>query len=195
MPNWVTNHLTIIGEPAELVKLKDQLAQKRINQHYNLMTNEFETVEENSPFSFWNIVKPVDIENYFDKPSRDQTHPNHWYKWNNENWGTKWDACDVEIEDVDDSHIVYKFQTAWSPADPALIKLSEQFPDLEMSLEWQEEQGFGGEILYTEGNGVEISYYDYKCWECDEIYKSIDEVKFDEEEGRHLCAHKTQDDQ
>lgn len=38
-----------------------------------------------------------------------------WYDWCCENWGTKWNACELRI---DDNFI--SFQTAWSVADPIL---------------------------------------------------------------------------
>lgn len=36
-----------------------------------------------------------------------------WYDWCRENWGTKWNACEVYISDN-----VIAFQTAWSVPDP-----------------------------------------------------------------------------
>ena len=38
-----------------------------------------------------------------------------WYDWHRDKWGTKWNACEVYI---DDNHI--SFQTAWSVPDPIL---------------------------------------------------------------------------
>lgn len=191
MPNWVYNNLSISGFPAVVKEVKQQLSKKYITQHLNYLTGDIEKVESDSPLSFWNIIAPTDIDNYYDQKDKDQSHPNHWYKWNTANWGTKWDACEVEVVEEDIDFIAYKFNTAWSYPESALLLLSEQYPELEISLDWLEEQGFGGTIEFTNGQSCEVSSYEYKCWECDEIYSFISLAKFDED-GQHKCEYKMQ---
>jgi hypothetical protein len=41
-----------------------------------------------------------------------------------------------------------------------LVALSEQYPNLHIELEWEEEQGFGGTFVFTEGNVTETNWYD-----------------------------------
>ena len=54
-----------------------------------------------------------------------------WYNWRIQNWGTKWDAYEV---DIDDSELEYGFEvtfdTAWSPPEEICHAIKEQFDDL-----------------------------------------------------------------
>lgn len=37
------------------------------------------------------------------------------YEWCVSNWGTKWDACDMDYDQIDDNSVSFSFDTAWSP--------------------------------------------------------------------------------
>ena len=52
-----------------------------------------------------------------------------WYDWNCQNWGTKWDACNVEITRDDEDYLEICFDTAWSPAAPVIEKIRELYED------------------------------------------------------------------
>ena len=57
-----------------------------------------------------------------------------WYNWRNANWGTKWDAYSLEIEDDEmPNGFAVTFETAWSPPEEVHSAISEQFDDLSMS--------------------------------------------------------------
>lgn len=58
-----------------------------------------------------------------------------WYEWSIANWGTKWNA--YEVQRVSDE--VIKFQTAWSMPAKWLEKLVEQFPNETISIRWADE--------------------------------------------------------
>jgi hypothetical protein len=55
----------------------------------------------------------------------DQLMPD-WYEWRLENWGTKWDVCEVEIDEdcleySDDKKVAwfsFRCWTAWAPPVP-----------------------------------------------------------------------------
>ncbi len=51
-----------------------------------------------------------------------------WYEWSVRNWGTKWDAYDVDWKSAKSSSGMLRvnFQTAWSPPLPALVALCEK---------------------------------------------------------------------
>ena len=65
------------------------------------------------------------------------------YDWCLNNWGTKWGICCSEIssEKITDnkSEIVYSFQTAWSPGQQVILKMSELFPMLSFNWFCEEE--------------------------------------------------------
>ena len=57
-----------------------------------------------------------------------------WYSWRLANWGTKWDAYEV---DIDDSELEYGFEvtfdTAWSPPEEICYAIKEQFDEVSVS--------------------------------------------------------------
>jgi hypothetical protein len=57
-----------------------------------------------------------------------------WYNWRNANWGTKWDAYSLEIDECDmPNGFEVTFETAWAPPEEIHSAISEQFDDLSMS--------------------------------------------------------------
>ena len=75
-----------------------------------------------------------------------------WYSWSIANWGTKWNA--YSIESIDDISI--KFQTAWSSPLLVIKTLSKQFPNVEMMIEYADED-FGyncGRTVFKEGEEI-----------------------------------------
>ncbi len=140
MPNWVYNNIIISGDSEKVEAVKAQL--DATTQKPETETTSYTT--ENPIFSFWNIVRPSasDFEAY-----RDQG----WYDWNVTNWGTKWDASDVEVTDNEPGLWSVYFQTAWAPPHEALVALSDQHPEVSIRNEWREEQGYGAYQEYLAG--------------------------------------------
>lgn len=56
-----------------------------------------------------------------------------WYGWCCDNWGTKWNACDVSISGESATTLIYEFDTAWSEPTPVLQALSGKYPDIDIS--------------------------------------------------------------
>ena len=186
MPNWVYNAVSIYGNASDIAKLKSQLNQPFTVKHtnFNVETGKFEeklTNYTNPVFAFWNIVKPTDMDAYYGpQPEVDLTKPitfssDHWYDWNVRNWGTKWDVAvsedekypETELMEENANNLIYRFNTAWSYPEPAVMKLAEQYPDLTFNLDYEEETGWGGEIEYRLGDRHVKQDYDSKCRECD----------------------------
>lgn len=162
MPNWVFNTVTIRGNNKTITEMKEKL-----NTSYETLYDDIfnegqqKIVQHNEPiFAFWNIVKPDDMQAYAKQPNN--THLD-WYNWNCEHWGTKWDASEPRIEEEVTNKIVYYFETAWAPPDPAIRLLSEQHPNSKITLEYEEEGGWGGKINYEKGWIVSQYQYQYRC--------------------------------
>lgn len=187
MPNWVFNHLTVKGDSKDIDVVKAQLNSPFSKEHtsWNPKTQTLDkstTTYSNPVFAFWNIVRPTDLYTY-----AQQSDPNadpkvawsgdNWYDWNIRNWGCKWDVgiaddnhfVDTSMDELKDGGVQYNFDTAWSPPSEAIEKLSSQHPNLTFKLYYEEEQGWGAEVEYINGEGKVILEYDDKCHECDEI--------------------------
>jgi hypothetical protein len=186
MPNWVFNSLLIEAEPQVISKIKAQVSAPYETEHLDWRTNQpvKEMVEQ--PFSFWNVIKPTNLEAYHDKPGVKQEldNPDHWYSWNNRNWGVKWEAKDVYENDTDESMLSYNFDTPWGIAEGVMLELSRQYPTAKLSLEFEEEQGWGGEIAFTNGESEVITEYETKCRQCDayNTFESCDKCE------NYLCS-------
>lgn len=57
-----------------------------------------------------------------------------WYGWACDVWGTKWGAYDTAL--TEDG---LRFQTAWSTAPKVFVKLSELFPEVQMRIDFADE--------------------------------------------------------
>jgi hypothetical protein len=127
----------------------------------------------NPVFAFWNIVKPDNLEQYWEVVGTGAPYsPDNWYDWNVRNWGTKWDVAvspdeafpDTRMEDYevsgDFASVMYHFQTAWSPPIEALQELSKQYPDVCFTYRYEEETGWGGTGGFNAGHYEETEYWD-----------------------------------
>lgn len=181
MPNWVSNGLTLSGDPQLVKEVKERLA----------APTPIRTEEQQNEFSFWNIVAPADIDRYqMTVGSNDMDNYNHqdnWYNWNNRNWGCKWDASGVSRHENEDGTVYYEFETPWSPPLEVIEKLSEQYPSLKINLRFTEEQGWGGIVEFLDGEQEVLDEWDIpethaealKVWgECGNCHYSGDEAEY-----------------
>ena len=201
MPNWVSNTLTIEGNPDSVIKLKNQMNKpftQMVEARGDLNWVLKERTYTNPIFAFWNVVAPTDLEQYHSSCDVEgMKNPDNWYNWNNRNWGTKWDvavADDQQYASTElykdepngENHVlVYGFETAWSPALTVLETLSSQYPDLLFTLNYKEETGWGGEMELLKGETISESEYNWQCYECD--YEEMDEPPYCEECEFDVC--------
>ncbi len=73
-----------------------------------------------------------------------------WYSWHCEFWGTKWNAFCLEVLDTD----TIRFQTAWGAPDPIFGKLSRMFPDVEVLVHSEYEDGGIVDSIYKNGEVI-----------------------------------------
>lgn len=78
-----------------------------------------------------------------------------WYDWSVKNWGTKWDAYDTEVIDLDESgeRLNLRFDTAWSCPKPVFTKLAKDY-GVKIFVLWQDE-GDDQIVSYKFGKGVQ----------------------------------------
>ena len=172
MPNWVFNHLTIKGSEEDITKVKAQLNKPFTRQ---FKEDDEPTLYSNPVIAFWNIIAPPEdkIDEYFGvhgyadgKKQGDSEY--NWYNFNRNKWGTKWDIGvadkvrypETELQEETNTKLHYKFDTAWSAPTPVIEELSRQYPELEITLSYEEEGEWGGEIEYLDGEEVSVTEYD-----------------------------------
>lgn len=205
MPNWVYNTLTVdaTANPEAGWQLREQLNKSYTLKHHTLTENGFEQVEvtySNPVLAFWNVKRPSEdvLDEYFGKeplPKDPAKKSCHWYDWNIRNWDTKWDVGvpdgneypNTTLEVSEDGHtFTYRFETAWSPALAIVQMLADQYDCLDFTYHYEEEQGWGAEIEYTQGTICTMSEWDIPqshsdeydrkghCSSCDSIGEEYD---------------------
>lgn len=112
-----------------------------------------------------------------------------WYEWSIRNWGTKWNSCNTFLSE--DGKSVY-FDTAWSPAVPAIEKMARMHPNVRITHEYAEEQtGFmSGRYVYENGLAVEENQFDPYSKEAYEmsfdLWGNEEDYDFDEKIGNYV---------
>jgi len=96
MPNWTSNSVLFVGKEKQLKTLQTMLKSK------------------DNEFDFNNIIPmPKNIfRGNLGKEEEEKYGKNNWYDWSIDNWGTKWNACNTEVEQRDGT-LMYRFETAW----------------------------------------------------------------------------------
>jgi hypothetical protein len=125
MPNWVYNSLSIKSTNTRDIA--------KLEEKFDL---------QNNNFSFQKII-PIPEEE------------NNILDWAIEKWGTKWDASEIKYNKTSDLESICFFATPWSPPLFVLEELARQNPEIEFTLEFEEEQGFGG-VLEIKPTGTEV---------------------------------------
>lgn len=126
MPNHVTNIVVLKGADDEIKRLRQEV----MRQEYGLGSIDFEKI----------IPMPADIfrGNLGLKEREIYGHKN-WYDWSIVHWNTKWNAYGTdEIQAYKDPDKL-AFLTAWAAPHPILEKLSELYPNVEISHSWADE--------------------------------------------------------
>ena len=190
MPNWCVNQVDIEGDEVEVAKLVafvksdensftfENIVPPPATEMYSsdCTHNKYvcgcESVAQPDPENegkFMWVIDGKKVEYHGKCPTHNEhsfsNHPDNWYNWNINNWGTKWSAGEVWNDRIDDDgkvdgHTSYNFDTAWSPAEPVVAALAEKFPTLRIAHRYCEAgMGYAGEVLYA--NGAEIRREDY----------------------------------
>lgn len=106
------------------------------------------------------------------------------YEWCVNNWGTKWGFYDVSTSGVyphvnkDKYEIDYDVTTAWSPAIPIIMRLSEMFPTVKIRYYFEDEGWcFDAGYADVQNSAYEETTYTYEeidDWKQLEIFEEYD---------------------
>lgn len=171
MPNWVYNSLHCHGSKADLDTLQEFLRMEiRINKwdketrtdYYEMEPVEFTYMAIRNPFSPpYNVSQDeyYGTNGFVDGQRLGNTDGN-WYNWNSTHWGVKWDACRGSVERQDEL-LSYHFESPWGPPwEEMMLQLSEQFPTVAFTHRYDEEQGWGGEYEFQNGEISNLEEWD-----------------------------------
>lgn len=178
MPNWTSNRVYIEGEPTDIrefleaVKWQDELFDfNRIIPRPEILNHTGSGMHEidGKKVESWYIVKAwhkdfpgqkEEVRLFTPEEEAELAGIGHrdWYSWSKENWGTKWNACHVEIEDSGEhGYLEITFDTAWSAPVPVLQTMVEMFPKLSFTCEWRyEDESPYRHSLDDEADGIEL---------------------------------------
>ena len=144
MPNWTYNNVQFIGKTEDNVKqLKELLKSKDNDFDFNniipipLALTETVSGSENA--------KP-DWQKEQSEKLKSQHGFDNWYDWSIMNWGTKWNACNTEVE-LNENVLNYTFETAWD-APREIVRALEHMKETilkDISIEWNCEHEDGNE--------------------------------------------------
>lgn len=142
MPNWFYFTVHVSGE------------KKDVEQFVENVKGSEKYQTESMEFDFNHFVPQPD--NIFrgnlgreeKKMCEEQGIPN-WYRWNSDNWGTKWNA-NVEtafcLSSVDGFPMEYEYEisTAWAFPVPVMDRMVEMYPNIDFTIVGEEESGAYG---------------------------------------------------
>lgn len=147
-----------------------------IFDHYEWIPKEIKGNREKIKEYFRKQYEDADKIAEMYKISMDKYGVKTWYEWALVNWGTKWGICHptideeileillhtLNIKDVKEGTLLYHFESAWSPADRIVQKMSEIFKDLVFTLEfWESGCGYKGKYVFKNGEMLEATEEKY----------------------------------
>ena len=147
MPNWFYFTVNVSGEKKDVEQFVENVKG----------SEKYET--EGREFDFNHFIPQPD--NIFrgglslqDEEKLNAAGIPHWYGWNNQNWGTKWNGVcdDFEIGSINgSSHFAeYNLRTAWADPRPVLHKMIDMYPNLHFYITGEEESGAYGIYMSTQ---------------------------------------------
>jgi hypothetical protein len=149
MPNHTINNVDIAVNTGEE---KEVLALAELKNKLNISENQFD-FEGIIPSPNWLKIPnedgelPTLVKEEWGEMHRwkDGSQDDRWYYWKIDNWGTKWNSYNVEVESNFDDELTVSFDTAWAPPIEIFEKIKEYCEEYNLALRWehlQEEDGY-----------------------------------------------------
>ena len=135
MPNWCYNRVSVYSENTD-----------QVTELFDIFNNP-EPFNALIPSPKWSETPNEDgelpvIEEHKDSDGKDlfTTHKfpksgktdDRWYDWQIQNWGTKWEPAEVDVEQCDEE-LEITFNTAWSPPEDICRAIRNKYPDVSVS--------------------------------------------------------------
>ena len=195
MPNHCTNTLIVSGKDKESV---DEFVStvNRIPEDWTQNRREIESFGKDKP-NTEKVILDFGATVPFTR-HKHKSYQDFGYDWQIKNWGTKWNAYETFVQQIDDTNVQYGFDTAWSPPEAWLQVTALKFPKLRFTLKYEEEgMGYFGylqveapQILkeacmhtstysFVKKHMTKEQEKEYALLSEDESWDFIDEIKYD----------------
>ena len=140
MPNWCRNRVTASGDEKQISKIAEIFSDKKSIFNHIVQSPDWKRLpNEKGEFPKLEQMKNPKGEVMWETYNfPDGKNDDRWYHWCIENWGTKWDVSELDIEYADDEQLELTFSTAWSPPEGVIEKLKDKYPDLSFSCFYDE---------------------------------------------------------
>lgn len=138
MPNWVCNHVKITCKSKEdLQKIIDAITGKWLGQTFIPRTDEVRKDWDLELLYGWNwhgrrTEHWLDIKSWEEAWYKECPYKQLWYRWQCENWWSKWDYFIEKIEDLNWDYNLeewtmdFFYDSAWTPHIPVWKTISEK---------------------------------------------------------------------
>ena len=165
MPNWCYQQMRVVGDSKNLKKFRDDMKVTETTKAddtteqtvvtYDSLNHFFPTPQELSDTVAGSMQKGSDEALALAKQevsNMEKYGHKNWYDWNNANWGTKWGACEISVNDLTNKQLSIYFESAWSPAGGLIENISGQYPELIFAISFTEESSaFAGWAIFHKG--------------------------------------------
>lgn len=207
MPNHVFNFMHI--ESASKAELDAFVEKARTPYTYVVDGYDIEArqrtglkeVTRQGEFNYGAFVPvPENGEGYSEWYDSDGKLQQPWYHWNINNWGSKWDAYDLDMERQSDTALAIRWCSAWSPVEEVIRAICEQFPNLAIDYEYEEEQGWGAELTSPAGDPMLHTLKEWDIPDSHADYKALGKedscycAELDQEEWFDDCPRDEEED-
>ena len=140
MPNWCRNRVTVFGKEEDISKISEIFSDKKSIFDRIIQSPDWKRLP-NEKGEFPKLRQELNKDGSvfyetYDFP--DGKNDDRWYYWCINNWGTKWELSELDIEYSDDEILELTFSTAWSPPQGVMEELKNRYPDLSFSCFYDE---------------------------------------------------------
>jgi hypothetical protein len=183
MPNWCDNSISISHEDSAMMERLDKAFKD------GKFLNEFVPCPSE-------LLVEISIGDGFNSRREAQETANiekfghaSWYSWRIENWGTKWEVADGELNyDPETKSATGWFQTAWSPPVTAMEALTEL--GFIVELQYREEGlSFVGEYTSEDGDNCYNVDFEDDDWRDDIPDHLIEQFNLEDDYEMHIEAY------
>ena len=128
MPNHITNSVTFKGPKDKIDWLKEDFKEEdgeKVFDFNHIVPMPEDLKGSRSPALILEDLTKKQLGDSWYKDAaisqeesdrrRKEYGADNWYDWSVKNWGTKWNAYDLEVYAMEDEKIAVCFLTAWSP--------------------------------------------------------------------------------